>query len=207
MYFPATLAPMEQNYRSILKNYTNRYVQLSDVAFEDFFESLSEEHFKKKEILLSPGSFCTKQYFVLNGCFRSYFIKPNGTEQTFNFAIENWWMTESVSYATNKPSQYYLQALEDATALSIGKEKLKALFDKHQSIERLFRIIAEKTSIAAQQRVVYMMTMSREEAYEKFEILTYPFSERIPQYMIASYLGFTPEFLSMIRAKKKKAKT
>lgn len=196
-----------QQIKATLTRYVKRYIPIDEDVINSLLESSVLLRVQKKDFLLKPGQQCTQQYFVLSGCFRSYYIDEKGQEQVMNFAIENWWMTDYISYVNEVPSTLYFQALEDAELMAIEKEKLETLFDQHPRIERLFRLIAEKSYIASQRRIEFMLSMSRQQSYEHFESSTYPFSERIPQYMIASYLGFTPEFLSMIRSRKRKGKS
>lgn len=190
--------------KAILKSYADRYVALSDEELDALWNALECREIAKKEYLLEPGQTCKNQYFILEGCFRSYYIDQKGNEQVMHFAIEHWWMTDYDSLSNQQPSAMYIQALEPATVLQIDLESLNALFDQYPMIDRLFRIIAEKTFIAAQRRLQHMLSLRREEMLDTFQAGTFSFSDRVPQYMIASYLGFTPEFLSMIRAKKRR---
>lgn len=188
----------------ILKSYADRYVALSNEELDALWTALECREVAKKECLLEPGQVCKTQYFILEGCFRSYYIDQKGNEQIMHFAIEHWWMTDYDSLSNQQPSEMYIQALEPALVLQIDLASLHALFDQFPMIDRLFRIIAEKTFIAAQRRLQHMLSLRREEMLDTFQAGTFSFSDRVPQYMIASYLGFTPEFLSMIRAKKRR---
>ncbi|GAB5526252.1 MAG: Crp/Fnr family transcriptional regulator [Roseivirga sp.] len=190
--------------KSILKAYADRYVALNHQEFDALWTALECREVAKKEYLLEPGEVCQSQYFILEGCFRSYYIDQKGNEQIMHFAIEHWWMTDYDSLSNQQPSVLYIQALEPALVLQIDLTSLNALFDQFPMIDRLFRIIAEKTFIAAQRRLQHMLSLRREEMLDTFQAGTFSFSDRVPQYMIASYLGFTPEFLSMIRAKKRR---
>jgi len=195
-----------QRKKEALNNYIKRFVDISPQAFDDFWAACEKLELEKKGFLFEAGQVCRHQYFVLNGLFRSFYVDEKGNEQVLHFAIENWWCTDYDSWVSESPSTLSLQALEKSQILRISKTELNRLFDRHPMIERLFRLIAEKTYIAAQNRLKFMLSMKREEIHEEFVELTDGFSERVPQYMIASYLGFTPEFLSMIRAKRRKKK-
>lgn len=195
-----------QRKKEALNNYIKRFVDISPQAFDDFWDACEKLNLEKKQFLFEAGQVCRHQYFVLDGLFRSFYVDEKGNEQVLHFAIENWWCTDYDSWVSERPSTLSLQALEASEVLCISKTDLYHLFDQHPIIERLFRLIAEKTYIAAQNRLKFMLSMKREEIHEEFVDLTDGFSERVPQYMIASYLGFTPEFLSMIRAKKRNKK-
>ena len=193
--------------KEALLTYVKRFVNMSTQAFEDFYSQCELTELGKKQFLFEAGQVCHNQYFVLNGVFRMFYVDEKGNEQVLHFAIENWWTTDYESWVNGSPSTLSLQALEPSKVLSISKSCLEALFDQHPMIERLFRLIAEKTYIAAQNRLKFMLSMKREEVHEEFVDVTSGFTQRVPQYMVASYLGFTPEFLSMIRAKKRKKKS
>lgn len=192
------------SHKKALKAYVERFVKLSPEAFEDFYTHCEWQSLEKKQFLFEAGQVCKHQYFVLEGLFRSFYVDEKGNEQILHFAIENWWCTDYESYVTDSPSTLSLQALEASSVLCIGKTELEHLFDQHPGIERLFRLIAEKTFIAAQNRLKFLLSMKREDIHEEFVEVTDGFTQRVPQYMVASYLGFTPEFLSMIRARKRK---
>ena len=190
--------------KEALKNYLNRYVVFDENEFEIFLDHLEKVTIEKKKFLLEPDQVCRAQYFILSGCLRTFYFNEKGIEQTLLFAIENWWITEHDSFVNEKPSQHYIQALEDAELLKLDKAKMEALYLKVPKVERLFRIIAEKTLIASLNRLQLIFNLSREEMLGNFNNATGPFAQRVPQKMLASYLGFTPEFFSMIKAKKKK---
>lgn len=199
------MSELQSDAKTILKSYADRYVRLSEEESEALWNSLTNRRVAKKECLLEPGQICKSQYFILEGCFRTYYIDQKGNEQIMHFAIEHWWMTDYDSLNNQQPSEMYIQALEPSVVLEVDLETLNGLFDLYPKIDRLFRIIAEKTFIAAQRRLQHMLSLRREEMLDTFQEGSFSFSDRVPQYMIASYLGFTPEFLSMIRAKKRKS--
>lgn len=199
------MSELQPGTKTILKSYADRYVRLSEEEFEALWSSLTHRQIAKKECLLEPGQICKSQYFILEGCFRTYYIDQKGNEQIMHFAIEHWWMTDYDSLNNQQSSEMYIQALEPSVVLEIDLETLNRLFDLYPKVDRLFRIIAEKTFIAAQRRLQHMLSLRREEMLDTFQAGSFSFSDRVPQYMIASYLGFTPEFLSMIRAKRRKS--
>ncbi|MCE7995691.1 MAG: Crp/Fnr family transcriptional regulator [Roseivirga sp.] len=200
------MSELHSSAKTILKSYTDRYVKLSEEESEALWNALTYRKIARKEYLLEPGQTCKSQYFILEGCFRTYYIDQKGNEQIMHFAIEHWWMTDYDSLNNQQPSEMFIQALEPAVILQIDLDALNNLFDQYPKIDRLFRIIAEKTFIAAQRRLQHMLSLRREEMLDTFQAGSFSFSDRVPQYMIASYLGFTPEFLSMIRAKKRNEK-
>ncbi|MEO5682215.1 MAG: Crp/Fnr family transcriptional regulator [Chitinophagaceae bacterium] len=157
---------------------------------------------KKKDFLLKEGQVCKANYFVAKGCLRMFFTDEKGAEQTVQFAIENWWMADYASFCNQVPAQFYIQAVEETNVIAFDKASREELFSKLPQLERYFRLILEKSSGASQWRIKYIFSLSKEEMYGHFNA-SYPgFVQRVPQYMLASFLGLTPEYLSEIRKKK-----
>jgi len=157
---------------------------------------------KKKTLLLKEGQVCKANYFVEKGCLRLFFVDERGAEQTAQFAIENWWMTDYASFCNRVPSQFFIQAVEDSAIIAIERNKQEELFAKLPPLERYFRQVLENSYAASQQRIRYMFSLSKENMYKHFSASFPVFVQRVPQYMLASYLGLTPEYVSEIRKKK-----
>ena len=157
---------------------------------------------KKKAFLLQEGQVCRENYFVEKGLLRMFFTDDKGAEQTLQFAIENWWITDYGSYGNGTPSQFFIQAVEHSSILAFNKAMQDELFAALPLLERYFRRMLEKAFGATQWRIRYIFSQSKQERYRHFSSLYPGFIQRIPQYMLASYLGLTPEYLSEIRKKK-----
>ncbi|AJA69532.1 Crp/Fnr family transcriptional regulator [Myroides odoratimimus] len=157
---------------------------------------------KKKEILLEADMLCDKLFFVEVGCLRSYYMKSNGVEQTIDFAIENWWLTDNMAFEQHTNSNFYIQAVEQSEVIVITREQFVLLLEKHPIMEKYYRQVFQRAYAAAQYRVKYLYEFSREELYFHFEERFPEFIQRIPQYLMASYLGFSPEYLSEIKKKR-----
>ena len=169
----------------------------------DILESvLSVSKIRKKELILQEGQVCNTMYFIVKGCLRQYIINSRGTEQTLQFGIENWWITDYLSYHNHIPSHFYIQAVESSIVIALEKSTLEAILIQIPKLERYFRIVSQKSFGAAQMRIKFLFTMSAEERYNHFNNLHPEFVQRVPQYMIASYLDFSAEFMSKIRAGK-----
>lgn len=156
---------------------------------------------KKKDYLLKEGQVCKSNYFVEKGCLRLFFINERGAEQITQFGIENWWIADYMSLNMQSSSRFFLQAVEAAEIVAVDYATREQLFNRLPQLERYFRIMAEKGYAASQRRIRHLYDFSKEESYQHF-INNYPsFVQRIPQYMLASFLGFTPEYLSELRKK------
>lgn len=183
------------------KDHISKFADISDEEFAEIMSFFKTETLQKKENLLSEGQTCNANYFVIKGIFRKFFINEKGVEQTTEFAIENWWMTETFSFLNNIPTEFYIQAVEKTEFISISRDAYHQLLNKHPAMEKYFRCIYQKAYAMVQLRLKFQYEYSREGLYHLFCKSQPQFLQRVPQYLIASYLGFTPEYLSEIRKK------
>ena len=187
---------------SALYTHINKFIDLSTDEQKFLASFLKYSSFKKKAFLHEAGETCRANYFVVKGCLRLYFIDIKGAEQTTQFAIENWWISDLTSFLFQKPSEFYIQAAEATEVIIVERRHYDEMFEKLPGLEKYFRLIFQKLHQASQIRIKYLYSQTAEERYINFNKLFPEFVQRVPQYMLASYLGFTPEFLSKIRSKK-----
>jgi CRP-like cAMP-binding protein len=185
----------------IFKAHINKFTNVSDEEFEDMLSYFQFKTIQKKENLLEEGQICKGHFFVLDGILRKFFINDKGTEQTTEFAIEHWWMTDTFSFINQSTTEFYIQAVENTELLYIDKTAYDKLLETHPVMEKYFRCIYQKAYAAVQMRIKFLYDYSREELYYHFLKAQPEFLQRVPQYLIASYLNFTPEYLSEIRKK------
>jgi CRP-like cAMP-binding protein len=137
--------------------------------------------------------------FVAAGCLRSYVIDPNGKEHIVQFAPETWWLADGASLMTATPSQYFIDAVEDSELLLIDPPSQQQLIDQVPGYAAAFRTGLQRHNAAKDQRIVISLTTTAEERYLEF-IARYPsLTQRVPQWMVASYLGVSPETISRVR--------
>jgi len=183
----------------VFRQHIEKFVQISNEEFEEILKFFETKEVSKKENLLEEGQLCRYHYFVLNGLLRKFYINEKGVEQTTEFAIETWWLTDNIAYERKLLTEFYIQAVEKSEILYISQDNQEKLLKAFPKMERYFRFVYQRAYAAAQMRVKYLFSLSKEEFY--FELLRkHPeFVQRVPQYLIASFLGFTPEYLSEIR--------
>ena len=189
----------------MLKNiiqHIRKFVVLSESEVIVFNKYIEKHQFKKKEFITQESLVCRSLYFVEKGCLRMYFINKKGIEQITQFALDGWWISDYHSFMNHSPSDYYIQTIEESSIVSIDNQNLEKLLIELPQLERYFRIIMQKAVAGAQLRSKLLYEMSKEEFYFHFSTSFPEFMLRVPQYMIASYLGFTPEYLSELRKKK-----
>jgi len=157
--------------------------------------------FRKKDFLLEEGFHCHEKFFIVKGCVQVCYLKQNGVEQTIDFAIENWWTSDFAAFQQGAVAQLSIRAVEPTEALCITAARQRELLDKVPELSAYFHLIFQKAYAAAQIRIRILYELSKEELYRQFSQDFPDFVQRVPQYLLASFLGFTPEYLSEIRKK------
>jgi CRP-like cAMP-binding protein len=184
-----------------LLEYIKQYVDLTEDEESTLLSRLKLKKFIKGQFVVQNGEVCKYENFVLSGCLRSFYIDNEGQEHVVMFAVENWWTADLGSFITQKPADLNVQCLENSELIQIHYNDLQKLFLKIPKLERFFRIIIQKAFVAAQKRIVNNFSMEAADRYIQFREQYPGIEQRVPQYMIASYLGITKEFLSKIRNK------
>jgi CRP-like cAMP-binding protein len=172
---------------------------LNKTEKEDLTNRVVERKIKRKQFILQENDVCKHYTFVVEGCFKKYYVDKKGIEHNLQFIAEDDWVMEIESFYSEKPSQFYIEAIEPSVVLQISKPDLLHLFSHHPKFDRNFRVIVENRFVEIEHRVLQNISSTAEERYLTF-LKQYPkLSNRLPNTQIASYLGITPEFLSKIR--------
>lgn len=185
-----------------LFQHLNKFISVEPQRFEEMLSFFTSEKFEKKEVLIYAGSQCDQLLFVEKGCLHSYFVDEGGDEKTIKFAIEGWWITDFLAFHHQRNTDFQTQAVEQSNVLSIGYNQYQQLLKQFPELEKYFRNVWEIAYGASLIRMKYVFEYSKEEMFNRFRKLFPEFVERVPQYMLATYLGLTPEYLSKIRGKK-----
>jgi CRP-like cAMP-binding protein len=186
-----------------LDAYVARCISLSEADFAYFHAQLTVKHYKKKSRLLSAGEICSFEGFITKGCCRVYYLNEKGNEVDLYFGIEEWWVSDMASFTQQKPSNLFIETLEDTELIIISYEAKERLFNRIPAFERMFRLMVQRTHETLMKRLISSFSEPAEERYLSF-VAKYPsIVQRVPQHLIAAYLGITPEFLSKIRSKLK----
>jgi len=184
-----------------LIDYFNKILPLNEGEKSVVEKVFKERKIKRRQFILHEGEICNYNTFIVQGCFKMYFMDSKGKEHNLQFAIENWWIGDIGSFHSEEPSKLYIEALENSVILQIKKKDQLMLFVEYPKFNRLFRVFTENALVSAQRRILQNISSTAEERYLDF-LKRYPyFFNRISNVQIASYLGVTPEFLSTIRKK------
>ncbi|PAM95183.1 hypothetical protein B4N84_07860 [Flavobacterium sp. IR1] len=187
--------------KEILKENILKHISLSQNELEAFVNLFEKKQISKKEFLLREGEVCKFEGFVSNGLLRVYHIDKNGFEQILYFAIENWWITDIDSFTTETPSQLFIEALEDSQVLVISKKDKEFAYANLPKVEKLFRVMTQKTHVALQRRMIDNLSKTADQRYIEFSTKYPQLIQRLSNIQIAAYLGITNVFLSNIRKK------
>ena len=188
-------------YNALLSHIINHCSVKPDqlALLDSFFEY---RVYKKNNLLLSEGQRCHEKFFIIKGCTNLFYLKQNGTEQTIDFAIENWWTSDFMAFQQNTVSQFSIRAVETTAVLAITSERQQDLLRQVPELSEYFHRVFQRAYAAAQIRFKLLYGHSKEDLYHHFNQKFPAFIQRVPQYLLASFLGITPEYLSEIKKKR-----
>ncbi len=184
---------------SLLK-YISNYVHLTEEEVVFLESKIIIRNYLKGQYVVQQGDVCKHQCFVLSGCTKTFYVDKEGQEHILMFSIEDWWTSDMGSFVTQTPADFNIQCLENSKLAMFSYDSTEELFIKVPKLERFFRQIIEKGFVASQKRIVRSFSLSAKEQYIYFREQYPEIEQRIPQYMVASYLGITKEFLSKIKS-------
>lgn len=184
-----------------LFEYFKNHFDISDQIKTELNEITTELIVDKGHQLLLEGSLHKKQFFVTDGCLRSFYVSNTGKEFTIQFAIKNWWISDYITLPTNLNAKLTIESLTKSKVLIIDKSKLESLYLNHPEFESVQRKNMELHIATLQKRILGLLSMTAQEKYEDFLSSYSKVEQLISNYQIASYLGITPESLSRIRNK------
>lgn len=183
-----------------LLNYIHKYINLTSDEEALLLSKIVRRKYLKDQYIVQQGDICKTECFILSGCTKTFYVDDEGQEHIVMFAIEDWWTSDMGSFITQTPADYNIQCIENTELFQISYDIIEELYIEIPKLERFFRKIIERALVASQKRVVSNFSLTAKERYLLFKE-TYPkIEQRVPQYMIASYLGITKEFLSKIKS-------
>lgn len=183
-----------------LLDYINRIIELNPEEEKRLCELLTFRKLLKGQYFLQQGDICKHSGFVVSGCTKTFYVDDEGQEHVIMFSVEDWWTSDMGSYIAQKPADFNVQCLENTSLIQFSYENQETMMKEIPKLERFFRIIIQKALVASQKRIVRNLSMSAKDRYLFFRKEYPQIEQRIPQYLIASYLGITKEFLSKVKS-------
>ena len=172
---------------------------LTDQEADDFSKLIFEKSVDKKAVLVEEGNICNYVYFVIEGSAYSYITDPKGNKHALQFALESYWISDLYSFFSGRKAIYTVETLEPCKLVVLSKENFELACKTIAVFDRFFRVLIQNAYVSLQYRLAKANSEEAETRYEEFSKQYPHFMQRIPQYLIASYLGIKPQSLSRIR--------
>jgi CRP-like cAMP-binding protein len=179
----------------------NEKVSLTAEEQEFLKQYLTPKRLRKKQYLLQEGDICKHLCVVEKGALKAYVLNETGEEHITAFALEGWTMGDLSSFIKAEPSTLNIDALEDCELVLISKSAHDELLQKMPKYETYFRKLMTDAYMALQKRTTNMISLPLEERYNALTLMYPNIVQRVPQHMIASFMGLSPETLSRIRSR------
>ena len=162
---------------------------------------LTPKKLRKKQYFLQEGDVSKHTAFVEKGALRAYVLDEKGAEHITAFALEGWSISDIPSFLKGEPATLNIDALEDCELVLISRAAHEELLQKMPKYETYMRIMVTNAYIALQKRMTNMISLPLEERYKAFTQMHQNIFQRVPQHMIASFMGLSPETLSRVRSR------
>jgi CRP-like cAMP-binding protein len=179
----------------------NAKLDFSDEELDTIKTYLTPKKLRKKQFLLQEGDVCKYIAFVEKGALRAYTMDKKGMEHIVQFAVEGWLISDLSSFLSGDPAMYNIDALEECELVLISRTAYEELLKKIAKFETYIRLQVTGAYVAMQKRLISLISLPLEERYTNLIALYPDIVQRVPQHMIASYMGLTPETLSRVRKK------
>ncbi len=177
----------------------SQMISISEAEAKDFISICYRKSFPKKTLLSDDEQFINEVYFIESGIVRVKIIDFEGREHTTHFAIENQFIADYNAFLTGQKSRYQLEALENTEVIILPRKAIEWGYENLVEGEKLGRLIAEYYFTYLDTRIQHLYTLTPLQRYHLMSEIFPNIHDRVPQHMIASYLGITPIHLSRIK--------
>jgi len=190
------LSPMKP--QEILKAHLAKTVTLTDDEFDYFYSHLKPQSFKKGQSIISEGETVNSEYFVLEGCLKTFYMNDDQKMFILQFAMPTWWASDYGALYGGVKATVNLDCITDAEVLSLTNEDREKLCHEIYQIGDFFRLRSNKGYVASQKRLLSFMNNDAKYRYEELLEMYPQLYNIVPKQLIAAYLGVSRETLSRL---------
>jgi CRP-like cAMP-binding protein len=184
--------------KDLLRHHISKTISLTDEQFDYFFSHLQEESFKKGQVIISEGSHVEKEYFVVSGCLKTFFINDETKMHILQFSMPTWWTSDYDALYYKKKATINVDCISDTVVLSLSGNDREKLCNEIHPVEHFFRWRTNRGYVAAQKRLLSLMNNNAKSRYEELLLLYPELYNIVPKHLIAAYLGVSRETLSRL---------
>lgn len=184
--------------KEILKGHVSKIISLSENEFDYFFSHFKFHSFKKGQAIISEGDNVENEYFVLDGCLKSFYVNPELKMFILQFAMPTWWASDYNALYTNTKASLNVDCITDTEVLSLSNENREKLCKVFHQAEYFFRWRTNKGYVASQKRLLSFMNNDTRHRYEELLAMYPELYNLVPKHLIAAYLGVSRETLSRL---------
>ncbi|UPZ35737.1 Crp/Fnr family transcriptional regulator [Sphingobacterium sp. PCS056] len=185
----------------VLFSHIEHKVALSDAEKSAIAAFFTFKKIRKKQFILEEGDICMHLSFVNKGLIKSYRLDEKGNEHISLFGWEGWWISDFNSYINQQPATLYIDAVEDTELFLLSRAAYEQLTLDVPIMDRYFRLLYQNSLVTKDERLISSNSYSAEEKFQRLIQSNPEIMQRVPQHLVASYLGLAPETLSRIRKK------
>ena len=175
--------------------------RLNDEAFQSFFQLLEQRTFERRESLIHAGQYCHHIFFINKGIAYSFWEDEKAEHHTIQFAFEGYWIADLSSFFSGHPAIFNIESLEPTIVWQLSRNNFERACHDIAQFERFFRILIQRAYVNMQHRLAKTFSDSADERYLTLLKQHPDILQRVPQYLVASYLGIKPQSLSRLRAR------
>jgi len=186
------------NAKELFRSYLAKTVALSEEQFEYVFSHFTPQHFKKGQTIISAGDRVTHEYFVTEGCLKTFYINEDLKLFILQFSMPTWWASDFEALYSGEKANIGLDCITDAEVLVLSNEDRENLCREIHEMEHFFRWRTNKGYVALQKRLLSFMNNDTKHRYEELLALYPQLYNLVPKHLIAAYLGVSRETLSRL---------
>lgn len=184
--------------REIFKQHVLRFVKLTDEEIDHFVSHFEEHSYKKGQVIIGEGDRVEREYFVLSGCLKAFFLNDETKMYILQFAMPTWWTSDYAALYSNTRASINIDCISDAEVLSLSNADREKICSEVHAIEHFFRWRTNKGYVASQRRLLSFMNNDAKSRYEELMNMYPQLYNMVPKQLIAAYLGVSRETLSRL---------